>query len=220
MAGVLGSGSGGSLNTVPALVLGSGSGGPLNTVPALVLGAGTGGVLEALPIMPGDRHVWDGKTQKEYIDGLLGATKGYLVYAGQDGVSGTISAQRDAPSYSGDFEGYWKVVSTSAGATLSVVFAGRLGPSQTTITSLKIPIKGVGASPQYTIRVYVDGQGAVDQFGEGIQTAPGTLTERSLVDTDFSNQPTGAKKRFFIDILATLDSGEELYIGRPYFEQE
>jgi len=150
----------------------------------------------------------------------------YMDFAGFGTASGTISGSMGYPDYSNPgsdgFEGLWVIASSSAGATLPISFAGRLSSSQTTISSIKIPLRASASGCQYTIRVYVDGYDATDQFGEGIQTLTVTdLIERTILDVDLTNSvPLGPKKRFFVDVLATLDSGETLYVGRPFVRQE
>jgi hypothetical protein len=144
----------------------------------------------------------------------------YLEFAGFGTASGTITGVREYPSYAGDFEGYWKIESSSAAATLPMAFAGRLGANQTTIKSIKIPMAGSAANVGYRIRVYVDGQGSSAVYDSGSQnTTDANRFLTSLTDANLTSQPTG-EKRFFVDVLVTADSSEILYVGRPYVEQE
>ena len=142
----------------------------------------------------------------------------YMDFAGFGAASGgSLSGYRGYPDYAGDFQDYWVIAcTTGTTVTLPISFVGRLSSNQTEVSELYVPLKGSSTNAQYTIRVYMDGGGASDKLAEGIQSASASLAERAFVDTDFSAQPTGTKKRFFVDILATLDTGETLYIGRPF----
>ena len=115
------------------------------------------------------------------------------------------------------------MASTTAAGRVDVEFSGRLRSTQTEITSIIIPIKGQngGPTPQYQVKVYVEGSGASNVYTGSALLAEttGTRILVSLTDADLSAQPTG-ERRFFVVVEATLDSGEELRVGTPFVRQE
>jgi hypothetical protein len=85
------------------------------------------------------------------------------------------------------------------------------------ITSIKFNVKGIGASPQYTLKIYAEGTGQV--FTSGLIAAPGVATLVAKTDLDLSAQPTG-QKRFFVVIEAAIDIGEAVLVSRPFVRKE
>ena len=137
-------------------------------------------------------------------------------------VSGTVTGELEAPDYATDFELWTLLASTSAVARIDAEWHGKLRTSQTKITSISIPVKGQngGPTPQYQVKVYVEGSGATPIY-TGVLT-PETTGVRSLItlsEGDLGAQPTG-EKRYFVVVEATLDSGEELRVGSPFVRQE
>ena len=137
-------------------------------------------------------------------------------------VSG-VNAEQESADFAGDFELWSFMASTTAAGRVDVEFSGRLRSTQTEITSIIIPIKGQngGPTPQYQVKVYVEGSGASNVYTGSALLAEttGTRILVSLTDADLSAQPTG-ERRFFVVVEATLDSGEELRVGTPFVRQE
>jgi hypothetical protein len=132
-------------------------------------------------------------------------------------VSGSPTAEQESPDPAGDFETYLKMTGTVASDRVDLTFQGALQANQTTLSSIKIPIKGDG---QYQIKVYVDGSGSSNVYtASSLLTAPASRTVTTLTDSDLSAQPTG-EKRYIIAIEATVDVGEIVRIGRPLVKQE
>jgi hypothetical protein len=102
---------------------------------------------------------------------------------------------------------------------VDVAFQGRLDVLQNLLSRIKISIRGTGASPQYQLKIYAEGSGAVAVYDSGLLAAPGTLTETLLTDLDLSSQPTG-DKRYHVVVEVTIDSGETVEITRPFVRQE
>jgi len=116
-----------------------------------------------------------------------------------------------------DFETYDNMSSTVASGSVDVSYQGRLGGLQSTITQIRFFIKGTGASPQYTLKIYAEGTGLVHT--DGPNSAPGGSTEIVKTDVDLSAQPTGSK-RFVVVITADIDSGEAVLVSRPFAKLE
>jgi hypothetical protein len=117
-----------------------------------------------------------------------------------------------------DFESYALMNSTVAAGRIDAQYSGRLATNQTSITSLKIPIKG-SAGAQYQVKVYVEGQGATPVYDSTLTAAPTSRTLLALTGGNLSNQPSG-EKRYHVVVEATLDDTETLSIGRPFAVQE
>lgn len=145
-------------------------------------------------------------------------TEQYLTEANFGNVSG--------PGVSGDtnymdlvdFETYDLMESTVAAGSIRASYEGRLSSAQSQVTSIKVNIKGTGASPQYRLRVYAEGTGQV--YDSGVLAAPVPSTQTTLTAVDLSAQPAGLQKRYFIEVQALLDAGEALYVSRPFTRQE
>ena len=139
-----------------------------------------------------------------------------------EGVFGNPSG----PGVSGDtdvadlveFEIFDHVLSTVLLGTLDTSYEGRLSSAQSQVSSIKVNIKGTGATPRYRLRVYAEGTGQV--YDSGVLPAMPVTTTTSLTAVDLSAQPAGAQKRYFVIIQALLDIGEALFISRPYTRQE
>jgi len=144
------------------------------------------------------------------------ATEAYLFNPDLRVVVGTPSGVQESATLGGDFETWLLLTSVAAANQINAEFQGRLAPGQTTISSIKVPIKGTGAA-QYTLKVYVEGTGQV--YTSGITAAPGVRTVLALTNLDLSAQPTG-EKRYFIVVEATLDGAEALRVGLPFVKQE
>lgn len=148
-------------------------------------------------------------TTERYIDGpVFGNPSG-------PGVFGDM----DYPAFGGDFDALVSLASTVAAGELDVSFHGRLASTQTRITSIRVSIKGGGASPNYRLLVYAEGSGAVPVYDSGLVAAPGVLTETILTDLDLSAQPTG-QRRFHVVVHAEIDASEAVYCSRPFVRQE
>jgi len=137
-------------------------------------------------------------------------------------VSG-VNAEQESADFATDFELWSKMDSTVAAGRVDVEWQGRLRGVQSKIASIVVPVKGQsgGPTPQYQIKVYVEGSGATNVFIGSVLT-PETTGVRStvtLTDADLSAQPTG-EGRFFVVVEASLDAGEELRVGTPFVRQE
>ena len=134
-------------------------------------------------------------------------------------VSGIPDAEKEAPDFAGDFEQWFLMSGNAASDRVDVSFPGQLGNGQTTIASINIPIRGTGASSEYRLKVFVEGQGATPVFDSTLTAAPGSRTVVTVLKGALSDQPTG-EKRFYVVVEAHIDSGETLRVGRPLVAQE
>jgi len=166
---------------------------------------------------------------------LVGMTVTFNVTSG-GAVSATLISEQflteasfgspSGPGVSGDtdymdlieFETFDHMTSTVVVGTLSASYEGRLSSAQTQVTSIKVNIKGVGATPRYRLRVYAEGTGLV--YDSGVLAALPVTTATSLTAVDLSAQPAGAQKRYYVDVQALIDAGEEVFVSRPYTRQE
>lgn len=145
--------------------------------------------------------------QEEYLNqGVFGAPSG----AGVDG-------DTDFTDLGGDFETFDRLSSTIASGSLSVSYQGRLGGLTSQIKDIRFFIKGSGATPQWTLNIYVEGTGIVHTDGPNV--APLGSTEIVKTDLDLSAQPTGSA-RFFVVIVANIDAGETVFVSRPFVRLE
>ena len=123
----------------------------------------------------------------------------------------------------GDFETWLKVTGNGASEVMDITFQGNLADYQSSITSIKIPVKGAWSStaPTYQVFVYLEGAPTTNQYGASSPVAtPAARTLVTLLSGDLTvNSPTG-QKRYIIKVKATLDSGENVYVGRPLVKQE
>jgi hypothetical protein len=147
-------------------------------------------------------------------------TESYLDDPVYGNVVGSVTTDRDYPSFAGDFEAVFSAASTSAAGRVDASFQGRLALAQATVATTKIGFKlGAGASPEYRLKIYAEGSGAVAVYDSGLTAAPGAYTEVTVSAVMMSAQPTGLK-RFFIVVEAYIDAGETLLFSRPFVRQE
>lgn len=145
-------------------------------------------------------------------------TQDYLEAPVFNQVSGTTSSDLEYPTFSGDFETWAFMTSTTAVARIDVGFSGRLTDGQTSLAEIKVPIKG-NAGAQYNLKVYAEGSGATPVYTSGLTAAPTSRTVLTLLSGALSAQPTG-EKRYHVVVEATLDNTEELRVGMPFVKQE
>lgn len=132
-------------------------------------------------------------------------------------VTGTINTTYEDPDFS-DFEEWAKAASSSASGRVDFAYKGRLGSGHTTISSIKLYVKGTGTSPQLDIQVYVEGNGGSNQYTgtySSAQSAPGSATEITIPSGELTDPTPSSGKRYFVYVRAYLDSGESLYVSRP-----
>lgn len=134
-----------------------------------------------------------------------------------------VNGQQESADHAGEFELWALMDSTVAAGRVNAEWQGRLRATQTQITQIIIPLRGQsgGPTPQYQIKVFVEGSGASNVY-TGSALTPETTGNRivvTLTDSDLSAQPTG-EKRFFVVVEAHLDAGEELRVGTPFVRQE
>lgn len=136
------------------------------------------------------------------------------------GIQSTASVTVDTqvPDLAGDFEIYDRVLSTTAGGRADIFYQGQLQESQSRIEEIKIPIKGEGTSPQYQIKVFVEGQADTPVYDSTLTAAPGSRTVLTISAGSLSAQPTG-ERRYHVLVEAYLDASETLYVGRPFVKQ-
>jgi len=151
------------------------------------------------------------------------AEEKYLEFGVFDIVSSSgVNADTDAPDLgSGDVEVLDHFSSTTSSGRVDVVYQGRLASFQSSVTQIRVLIKGTGASPQYRLYVYAENSGgsAAQVYDSGLTAAPGTLTETLLTSGDLSSQPLSSK-RYHVLVEAYLDNGEDLFVSRPFVRQE
>lgn len=151
------------------------------------------------------------------VSGIISQTDQFLARGVFGNPSGTVTGSVEFPDFSGDFEEFHRLLSTSAAGELHVAFEGRLVDTQTTIDNFQVVVKGVGASPSYDLKVYAEGTvGPV--FATGVTPAPGSATKVTIAGAGFSAQPT-ISRRYFIVLEAFIDAGEEVLVSRPFVRQ-
>lgn len=147
----------------------------------------------------------------------------YLTHRDYRNVTGAgITISQESADRAVDFEIWSVAASTVAAGRADFEWQGRLRPTQSTIKSITIPIKGQsgGPTPQYQIKVYVEGMGNTPVFtGPLTAETTGLRSVITITEGDLTDQPTG-EKRFFVVVEATLDNGEELRVGNPFVRQE
>jgi len=77
---------------------------------------------------------------------------------------------------------------------------------------------GTGGSPEYVLKVFVEGQGAsavYDPTAGAPIAAPGAIAAITLSSGSLTSQPTG-EARFFVVVEAYIDAGEAILTSRPY----
>jgi len=120
-----------------------------------------------------------------------------------------------------DFQVYDEFESTVAGGRVDAYYEARLDTRQTTISDIKIPIKGTSGS-EILVDVRMDGASGSNQYTGTYGTKQTAPTSRTLVTIDGSSdlsedQPTG-EKRVIVKVEAYIDAGETLYVGRPFLK--
>lgn len=133
--------------------------------------------------------------------------------------TGTVQGDLVFPDFATDFELYYRMASSSAAGALHCVFGGRLFGPQTQISNLQLFVKGVGANPQYNLKIYAEGSGSTPVYASGLVPAPGAITSVVVPAGSMSAQPTG-NKRYFVVVEAAIDAGEEVLISRPVAAQD
>jgi hypothetical protein len=123
------------------------------------------------------------------------------------------------PLFGTTFDALVAMDSTIASGRIDVAFPGRLAGSQTQIASIRANISGVGASPQYHLKVYAEGSGAVPVYDSGLTVAPGAPIELTILAGALSAQPT-TQKRYHVVVEAHIDAGESINVSLPYVRQE
>ena len=127
--------------------------------------------------------------------------------------TGVVTGDTDYPDLGGDFEAWDNLSSTSVAGHLDVAYEGRLGSGQTTVQSIKFNIKGTGASPTYTLKLYAEGTGLVHTDGPNPAPVGTTLITKTAVD--WSSQPTG-QGRFYVVVECDIDVGEAVLVSRHF----
>lgn len=151
------------------------------------------------------------------VSGIISQTDQFLASGVFGGASGSVSGSVEYPDFFGDFESYHRMISASAAAELHVAFEGRLVDTQTQIETIQLFLKGVGATPRYNLKVYVEGTvGAV--FATGPTLAPLTSTKINISGATLSAQPI-ANRRYFVVLESLIDAAEEMLVSRPFVRQ-
>jgi len=201
--------------------------GSLITIPAASLSKGdtVSLIFARRPADPTDTHPGDLYGITLVVTFRTLPTTGFTVLQEQEeylnsGVFGNaVGAVTGSTDYADlvDFETYDRLSSAAPAGVLHIAYAGRLGSAQTLLSSIKFTVKGVGASPQYTLKVYAEGTGQV--YTSGLIPAPGVPTLVSKTNLDLSAQPTG-QKRFFVVVETAIDAGEAVLVSRPFVRKE
>lgn len=137
-------------------------------------------------------------------------------------VVGPVTTQTDAADETGDFEEYHSAVASGGSGTAEGVFMGRLGGPQSKISSLKIPLKGAGPSPEARVQVYVEGMGGTNVYTgpfSTLTTLPASRTLLTITEIDLTAQPAG-EKRYIVVVELDLDDTETGFFGTPFFRHE
>jgi hypothetical protein len=154
----------------------------------------------------------------EVVDECYLTLRDYLNVSGEpDVVMSQESADRTV-----DFEIWSLAESVVPAGRADFEWQGRLRPTQDTIKSIIIPIRGQsgGPTPQYQIFVYAEGMAGTPVYsGPLTAETTGLRSVVTITEGDLTAQPTG-EKRYFVVVEATLDAGEELRVGTPFVRQE
>lgn len=152
--------------------------------------------------------------------GAGGPDEKYLELGIFGNISGPeIDSDTVFPDLAGNFETMDRMTSTAASGRVDVAYRGRLGSTQSTIASIRVPLLGEGASPRHRLRVYVEGSGATPVFDTGIEATSAVFSETVILGASLSAQPAGAK-RYHVVVEAHIDAGEKVFSGRPFVIQE
>ncbi len=134
-------------------------------------------------------------------------------------ISGALTNTIDYPLFGTTFDTYTGMVSGSPAGRVDVAFHGRLSQAQTLIGRIRVNIYGVGASPQYRLKVYAEGSGATPVYDSGLLAASASPVQTDIIGGALSAQPV-SQKRFVVVVEAYLDAGEELHVSYPFVRQE
>lgn len=133
-----------------------------------------------------------------------------------------VSGDTAIPDFTGDFEILDRMISEIGSGRIDAYYPGRLAAAQTRLSQLRIGLLGIGATPQYRLKIYVEAAAPPHTmvYDSGLQAAPGALAETLLVAPgDIPTQPVGSK-RYHVVVEAYLNSGDELHVARPFVRQE
>jgi hypothetical protein len=136
-------------------------------------------------------------------------------------VSAGVTTQTDAADETGDFEEYHTASATLPVSTAEAVFMGRLGGPQSKIATLKIPLKGSGASPQARVEVFVEGSVGNQYTGpfSAFAVLPASRLLLTITEVDLLAQPS-SEKRYVVVVEFALDASETGSCGTPFFRHE
>ena len=150
--------------------------------------------------------------------GVGGPSENYLTQFVFGNDAGSITTAVDYPSFAGDFETLYSMASASAAARVDISFQGKVPDGFTTIEEITLNLFGTGASAEYVLKVFVDGQGASPVYDPTAGTpiaAPGAISTIAVSSGSLASQPIG-QARFFVVVEAFIDSGETIFASRPY----
>jgi hypothetical protein len=137
---------------------------------------------------------------------------------GNDSPAAAITAAVDYPSFAGDFEVLYSMASTSASGRVDVDFQGRIPDGFSKIDEINIKIKGSGASPEYLLRIYTEGNGATPSYdptaGTPITANP-AITTSVVTSAVISPHPVGSRV-FHVVVEAHIDASETVFVSRPF----
>jgi len=152
------------------------------------------------------------------VSGGSGNAEGYLEQFVFGNDVGTILADTIYPIFGGDFEALHSMSSSSAAGRVDAAFQGKVPDGFTTIEQIGLNLYGTGGSPEYVLKVFVEGQGAsavYDPTAGAPIAAPGAIAAITLSSGSLTSQPTG-EARFFVVVEAYIDAGEAILTSRPY----
>ncbi len=149
-----------------------------------------------------------------------GFTEEYLTSWSFGNAAGAPSptADVDYPAFAGDFEILYSMLGNAASSRVDVSFQGRIPDGFATIDELTVGIKGAGGTPEYLLKVFVEGSGATPVYDPTSGTpiaAPGTLGVTTIAAGALSAQPLGSR-RFFVVVEAHVDVAETVFASRPF----
>lgn len=144
----------------------------------------------------------------------------HLSFGHSKAVSGAVTRIETTPDFTGDFQQWDQLHSTSPGGEIHIVYEGRLNKSQSKIAEVSVPIKGTGS---YKLKIYGEDTSTDNIIFEngvsGPLTAPTARTVVLVAEGDFSSMPRG-EGRYYVVIEAFLEAGEDIYVGLPFVKQE
>ena len=131
-----------------------------------------------------------------------------------------VAANVSYPIFVTDFERLATMSSTVASGRVDACFEGRLGLLQTKISQIRVFVKGSGPTRQYRLKVYVEGSGGTPVYDSGLQTAPASITELSVLGPALSAQPSAGSLRFYVVIETYANAGDQVQCSVPFVKQE